>query len=103
MALAGCHSAYIAVTIENRSGQAIELLEVDYPSASFGTQNLLAGAEFHYRFKVLGSGGTTMLWTDAGHKDHKSTGPSLKEGDEGQMVIVLTPAGSATWSESLKH
>jgi hypothetical protein len=101
LALTGCHSAYIAVTVHNRTDRPIALLEVDYPSASFGTQNLAAGADFHYRFKVLGSGPTTLLWTDASHQDHKSAGPALKEGDEGTMTITLAPSGTA-WTDSLK-
>ena len=53
--LAGCHSAYINTTVTNHTAKPIELLEVDYPSASFGTQNLAPGGVFHYRFKILGS------------------------------------------------
>jgi hypothetical protein len=100
LALTACHSAYIAVSIQNRTTQPVALLEVDYPSASFGTQNLAPGAEFHYRFKVLGSGATSLTWTDAAHHDHKSAGPSLKEGDEGRITIQLTE-NEANWSESL--
>ena len=55
IAFAGCHSPYVAATVSNRTSQPIDLLEVDYPSASFGTQSLAPGADFHYRFKVLGS------------------------------------------------
>ena len=100
ISLTGCRSAFIAATIQNHTDRPIALLEVDYPSASFGTQNLAPGAEFHYRFKVLGSGSTTLLWTDASHQDHKSSGPALQEGDEGTMTIVLAPSG-ATWNPSL--
>ncbi len=34
--LAACHSYHIDAAIENRTGADIQLLEVDYPSASFG-------------------------------------------------------------------
>jgi hypothetical protein len=93
LAAAGCHSPYVAATVSNHTAQPIELLEVDYPSASFGTQGLAPGAEFHYRFKVLGSGGMKLLYTDSTHKDHKSDGPTLNEGAEGQLGIVITSAG----------
>jgi hypothetical protein len=96
LAAAGCHSPYIEATVSNHTAQPIELLEVDYPSASFGTQNLASGADFHYRFKVLGSGGTKLLYTDSAHQDHKSDGPSLKEGAEGPLDIVITTSG-VTW------
>ena len=93
LAAAGCHSPYIEATVSNHTAQPIELLEVDYPSASFGTQNLAPGADFHYRFKVLGSGPTAVLWTDAAHHDHKDTGPILHEDDEGSLAIAISPDG----------
>jgi hypothetical protein len=89
----GCHSPYVEATVSNRTGQPIELIEVDYPSASFGTQNLANGSDFHYRFKVLGSGPTKLLYTDSTHKDHKADGPFLKEGAEGSLSIAITPTG----------
>jgi hypothetical protein len=99
IAATGCHSPYVAATVSNHTAQPIELLEIDYPSASFGTQNLAPGADFHYRFKVLGSGGMKLLYTDSAHKDHKSDGPSLKEGAEGPLTVVIDPAG-VTWQAS---
>src|ERR1700727_1669100 len=92
----GCHSHYVATTVSNRTGQSIELLEVDYPSASFGTQNLAPGSDFHYRFKVLGSGPMKLLYTDSAHQDHKADGPFLKEGAGGSLAIASTPPG-VTW------
>jgi hypothetical protein len=96
IAYSGCHSPYVAATVSNRTSRPIELLEVDYPSASFGTQNLAPGADFHYRFKVLGEGATKLLYTDSAHHDHKSDGPPLKEGAEGRLIIVITPS-DVTW------
>ena len=93
IAATGCHSPYVATTVSNRTTQPIELLEVDYPSASFGTQNLAPGADFHYRFKVLGSGSMKLLYTDSAHHDHKSDGPFLKEGAEGPLTIVIADTG----------
>jgi hypothetical protein len=96
IATTGCRSPYVAATVSNRTSHAIDLLEVDYPSASFGTQNLAPGADFHYRFKVLGSGSMKLLYTDSTHQDHKSDGPFLKEGAEGPLAIVITDTG-VTW------
>jgi hypothetical protein len=92
-AATGCHSAYVEATVSNHTDKPIELLEVDYPSASFGTQNLAPGADFHYRFKVLGSGSMKLLYTDSTHQDHKSDGPFLKEGAEGPLAIAITSTG----------
>ena len=99
LATTGCHSPYVDATVSNRTSQPILLLEVDYPSASFGTQNLAPGAELHYRFKVLGSGNMKVLYTDNAHADHTASGPSLKEGAEGPLAIGITPSG-VTWQAS---
>ena len=98
LALAGCHSAHIDATISNRTGETLRLIEVDYPSASFGTQTLAPGEDFHYRFKVLGSGPTTVVWTDAANHDHKNVGPTLDEDAEGKLSITFGAAGPV-WKE----
>ncbi|SNS76085.1 hypothetical protein SAMN05421770_102216 [Granulicella rosea] len=96
----GCHSAYIAATISNHTSQPLSVVEVDYPSASFGTQTLAPGADFHYRFKVLGSGELKLLYTDAAHTDHHAAGPHLNEGDEGALGITIS-AGDPAWDLKL--
>ncbi len=90
----GCHSAFVDADVRNRTPQPLSLLELDYPSASLGTQTLAPGADFHYRFKVLGSGPAKLLWT--GHaqtQQQQATGPELREGDEGTFVVTVQPAG----------
>jgi len=101
LALTGCHSAHIDATISNRTTVALTLIEVDYPSASFGVQALAPGADFHYRFKVLGSGAATVQWTDAANREHKSTGPTLQESAEGSLSIQFNPGGDVVWTEQI--
>ncbi len=98
--LVGCHSAYIETTLRNASGHPITLVELDYPSASFGTQSLAPGEEFHYRFKVLGSGDLKLLYTDPANHDQKASGPHLQEGDEGALLVTVTPTGTQ-WAPTL--
>lgn len=98
----GCHSAFIEATIENHTAKPIELVEIDYPSASFGTQALMPGAEFHYRFKVLGTGPTKLLWTDDTHTERTAPGPELRESDEGRLTVMFSPSGP-TWQKSLTN
>ncbi len=100
-ALLGCHSPFINASVENRTGGTVSPVEIDYPSASFGTESLPAGAIFRYRFKVLGSGGTKLLWTDQKHVEHTVSGPSLREGQEGSLQIVLGTNG-VVWTPSLR-
>jgi hypothetical protein len=100
--LTGCHSAYIEATVTNRTNAPVSLVELDYPSASFGTQTLTPGEAFHYRFKVLGSGPTKLLWTDSQHHDHTATGPALGEHDEGTLNVDITDTKPA-WSLALTN
>lgn len=100
--LAGCHSHYIQATITNRSAATLNVLQVDYPSASFGTQQLAPGAVFHYRFKLLGSGPVKLTFIDAKNGEHAQTGPLLNEGQEGQLDIVLTSQTHADFHLKVK-
>ncbi|HUB30129.1 MAG TPA: hypothetical protein VL967_10540 [Terracidiphilus sp.] len=100
--LAGCHSYRIDATVENRTGAAIELLEVDYPSASFGADALAAGADYHYRFQVRLSGPIKVQYTETGtHRVRQLSGPPLFEGQEGRIEIVLLPDGKASFHTEL--
>src|ERR1035441_1291498 len=103
LTLTGCHSAAIAATISNHTSAPLSLIELDYPSASFGTQTLAPGQDFHYRFKIIGSGATAILWTDAAHHDHKSSGPTLRDGDDGKLTITFNLDANPTWNLELLH
>ena len=99
--IVGCRSYHIDTTIENRTGAPVRLLEVDYPSASFGADRLEPGAIFHYRFQVRGSGPLSIQYTDAsGHQAHIG-GPNLAEGQHGQLQIVLLPGAKAAFTAQL--
>ena len=97
----GCHSAFIDATIHNGTAEPLRLVELDYPSASFGTSELAPGQDFHYRFKLLGSGDLKLLYTDAARKDHTVTGPHFSEGEEGSLLVTIDPAG-VRWTPKLK-
>ncbi len=99
--LAGCHSAFIETTLINRTDQPLRLVEVDYPSASFGTQNLAPGTSFHYRFKVIGEGPVKLSWTDAGQKEHNAEGPTLHEGQGGTLTVTIIP-GQTAWQTTFR-
>ena len=99
--LAGCHSAFIDATVKNSGPRPISLVQVEYPSASFGTQSIVAGQEFHYRFKILGSGQLKITYTDAAEQEHKVSGPTLNEGNEGTLTIVVAGDG-VYWQQAIK-
>lgn len=79
----------------------MSLVEVDYPSASFGKEVLTDGGTFHYRFKILGSGATKVSWTDAEHHDHTVPGPELHEGEEGHLTITFS-GQTAAWDAQVR-
>ena len=96
-----CHSYHIDTAIENRSGSPVQLLEVDYPSASFGVDSLAADATFHYRFQVRGNGPLKLSYTSADGKHVQIAGPDLAERQQGQLEIVLLPGGEAEFHPQL--
>jgi hypothetical protein len=100
-ALAGCHSRYVETTIDNRGPKNLQMIEVDYPSASFGVGNLAGGAQFHYRFKIQGSGNVKLQFTDPQGQTHNVDGPQLDEGQEGQLTIAIDPTGKVAWQPNL--
>ena len=100
----GCHSYHIETTVENRTGAAIQLLEVEYPSASFGADSLASGADFHYRIQLRGSGPLKVQYTAGEGRQGQLTqieGPTVAERQEGRLEIVLLPAGKAEFHPDL--
>lgn len=102
-ALLGCRSPRIDATVENRTGGAIELLEVDYPSASFGADSLASGASFHYRFQTRGSGPVKVQYTEsATHIQRQASGPQMLERQQGSLRIVLGSNGQVLFTPNLR-
>ncbi|HEY1802962.1 MAG TPA: hypothetical protein VGG45_00645 [Terracidiphilus sp.] len=101
--LAACHSYHIDSTVENRTGADVQLLEVDYPWASFGVDRIASGAIYHYRFQVNGSGPLKIIYTGVGNKQVQITGPALDFHQQGQLKIVLLPAGKAQFIPQLSN
>jgi hypothetical protein len=97
----GCHSFHIETTVENRTGSAIRLLEVDYPSASFGSDGLAAGASMHYRIQVRGEGQLKVQYTAGDGHVQQFDGPKLAERQEGRLEIVLLPGGKGEFHPAL--
>lgn len=100
-AIAGCRSYHVETTVENRTGADLQLLEVDYPSASYGADSVPAGADYHYRIQLQGSGQLKVQYTAPGGRQVQITGPSLSQGEHGRLQIVLLPAGKAEFHQEL--
>jgi hypothetical protein len=94
-ALGACHSYHVDTTVENRSGARVSELEVDYPSASFGTNRLEPGSTYQSRIQFRNSGPLKVTYTAADGRQVQVTGPSMAERQEGRLEIVLLPGGKA--------
>jgi len=100
--VSACRDAHINVTVENRTGAQIDLLEVDYPSASFGDDTLASGASYRYLIQVRLEGPVKVQYNEhATHQLRQMTGPDLHEGQQGQLEIVLLPGGKAEFHPQL--
>jgi hypothetical protein len=97
LALGGCHSPVVNATIVNQSGAQVQLVELDYPSASYGVSLLDAGASYPYHFEVHGSGKLHISFQDAGGGAHQSDGPQLKEGDQGTLRVTIGAGDTVQW------
>ena len=100
--LAGCKSRFIEVTIVNQ-GPALHVMEFDYPSASFGANQLATGTKFHYRFKVQGPGSLSLQYEDAAGHTRTAEGPKVNLGDQGSLVVNVAPNGAVTWAPNLTN
>lgn len=101
LAVSGCRSYHVAITVENRTGAAVQLLEVDYPSASFGADSLAMNGDLHYRIQIRGEGAVKVQYAGPGGLPIKMTGPALAEGQQGSLAIVLLPGGKAEFHPQL--
>jgi hypothetical protein len=99
--LGGCHSYHVDTTVENRTGAGLQLLEVDYPSASFGANALANGATFPYRIQFRNSGPLKVQYTAADGRQVQIDGPTVAERQEGTLRIVLLPGGKAEFDPQL--
>jgi hypothetical protein len=99
--LTGCHSAHIEVAVENRTGAPVRLLEVDYPSASFGSDQLATGSTMHYRIQIQGTGLVKVQYTAADGRQPQIQGPALAEHQEGTLEVILLPEGKAEFHPQL--
>lgn len=98
---AGCKSPHVQVTVENRTGGEVRLLEVDYPSASFGADSVAGGGSMHYSIALQGEGPLKVQYTATDHKQAQVTGPTVRESQAGKVEIVLLPEGKAEFHPDL--
>jgi len=99
----GCHSYHVEATVENETGNALQLLEVDYPNATFGANSLAAGATLRYQFQIQGRGPLKVLYSTQNSDQplRVIVGPEVHERQEGHLHILLLPDGRARFETDL--
>jgi hypothetical protein len=100
--LVGCRSPHVEITVVNHTGEEARLLEVDYPSASFGADSLAAGGTLHYRVALQGNSAIKVQYNAPGNILRQATGPSVAEGQNGRLEIDLLPGGKAEFHPELQ-
>lgn len=98
----GCRSFWVDASVENQTGATIRELEVDYPTASFGTNSLGPGAVMHYRFQIRGSGPVKVEYTDQNGKPVQAKDLTLIEKQHGQLTLRLLPQGKVQFIPNLQ-
>ncbi len=84
-------------------GPMLHVMEFDYPSASFGANQLATGAKYHYRFKVQGPGSLSLQYEDSSGHTRTAEGPKVNLGDQGSLVVNVAPNGAVTWAPNLTN
>jgi hypothetical protein len=100
--LGGCRSRVVDVTIVNQ-GPTMHVVEFDYPSASFGANQIASGARYTYRFQIQGPGPLSLQYEDPSGKNHTSEGPKVERGDQGTLLVNIDPGGVVSWKPNLTN
>jgi len=90
LAMTGCRSHVIKVSVTNTSSQPISNVIFDYPGATFGISLLAPGKTFPYVIKPYESGMIRIQFTNAAGAIHTYTGTRVSKGNEGTIDVSLT-------------
>lgn len=93
-ALAGCRSHVVKVNLTNSSDAVVKTIIVDYPTATFGKDELSPGETFSYAIKPLETGMIKIQFTDAQGSIHTYRGTTLHKNDEGSLEIKFSQANA---------
>jgi len=101
LALSGCRSRVLIVTVENKTSEPIRNLDVEYPGGSYGVPVLRAGARHEYRIKPFFVGNLTLSYLDSTNQERHAAGPKVAKNDEGHISVEITQ--TVSWNPQIKH
>jgi len=94
LAMAGCRSRVVKVTLVNIGTEPISTIIVDYPSATFGKDKLAPRETFSYTIKPLETGPLKLQFTDAKGAIHTYSGLTLHKDDDGSIDVKIDQNGA---------
>lgn len=98
----GCHSTGVNVTIQNNAKVPLRNVELDYPGATFGTSNIAPGGSFWYHIKPTKDGAVTLSFDEENGKSFKQTGPTVHQGKDERLVLVVDQDAGGKWRISVE-
>jgi hypothetical protein len=101
MLTVGCRAKLVEVRVVNSGTTDLHNVEVDYPSASFGTSTLAPGATYTYRIQLQDAGRMKVEFYDNKEQPHSGKGPYVEEGQQGTLTLTLDGSGKNEWDAQL--
>jgi hypothetical protein len=92
--LAGCRAHMVTIKLVNTSVGTLSTIIVDYPSATFGKDQLAPGETFSSPVKLTDTGPLKLQFTDAKGVSHTVAGPVVHRNDEGLIEVRLDQNGA---------
>jgi hypothetical protein len=79
----------VTIRLVNTSAEPLSTIIVDYPSATFGKNQLAPGETFSSPVKLTDTGPLKVQFTDAKGASHTVAGPVVHRNEEGLIEIRL--------------
>jgi len=95
--MVGCRAKLVEVRVINAGTTELHNIEVDYPSASFGTSTLAPGATYTYRIQLQDAGHMKVEFSDSKEQPHSGKGPYAEQGQQGTLTLKLDGSGKNEW------
>ena len=103
LAMAGCRSHMVTISLLNTSKEPISTIIVDYPSATFGKDKLAPSETFSSPVKLIDTGPIKVQFTDVKGTIHHHTGPVVLPNAEGTIEIKLDQSDATVTSHLIGH
>ena len=92
--LAGCRAHMVTIKLVNTSAGTLSTIIVDYPTATFGKDQLAPGETFSSPVKLTDTGPLKVQFVDAKGASHTVAGPVVHRNDEGLIEVRLDQNGA---------